>query len=188
MKATKPATLGTLEFDAIISRTESMESEIPSYATEDGYSASDNICLKPVTLDIEGVLSNAPVTWAKEHTPSASRVEMVCEEFRKLWMSRAIVTFTAGGDVYENMCIESISLPRKVEYGCDVHVPMTLKQITVTKTDIVNINIKYVRGGKTKQNTGSGQSKASSTKSSATETESKSSLLCSGAKAIGLLK
>ena len=50
MKATKPATLGTLEFDAIISRTESMESEIPSYATEDGYSASDNICLKPVTL------------------------------------------------------------------------------------------------------------------------------------------
>lgn len=103
-------------------------------------------------------------------------------------MSRAIVTFTAGGDVYENMCIESISLPRKAEYGCDVHVPMTLKQITVTKTDIVNINIKYARGGKTKQNTGSGQSKASSAKSSATETESKSSLLCSGAKAIGLLK
>ena len=58
MKATKPATLGTLEFDAIISRTESMESEIPSYATEDGYSASDNICLKPVTLEkLNGLLA-----------------------------------------------------------------------------------------------------------------------------------
>ena len=52
MKVTKPATLGTLEFDAIIERSETLESEVPQYATESGYSISDNICLKAVTLDV----------------------------------------------------------------------------------------------------------------------------------------
>ena len=33
MKATQPAKLGTLEFDAIIERTEDLESEVPQYAT-----------------------------------------------------------------------------------------------------------------------------------------------------------
>lgn len=45
MKVTKPATLGTLEFDAIIERSETLESEVPQYATESGYSISDNMRL-----------------------------------------------------------------------------------------------------------------------------------------------
>lgn len=187
MKVKKPASLGTLEFDAIIERSETLESEVPQYATESGYSISDNICLKAVSLDVEAVFSNSPVTWSKEHTASSTRVEMMCEELRKLWKQRAILTFTVGGDVYENMCIESCTLPKKVETGSSVYVQMTLTQVTITNSEAVTIDIKYARGGTSSKNTGSGQSKSSSTSSKSSGT-TKRSVACSIGIGVGLLK
>ena len=61
MEATQPARLGDFEFDAIIKRPETLSSKIPDYATEEGYSASDHICLEAVTLDVTAVISNAPI-------------------------------------------------------------------------------------------------------------------------------
>ena len=55
MEATQPARLGDFEFDAIIKRPETLSSKIPDYATEEGYSASDHICLEAVTLDVTAV-------------------------------------------------------------------------------------------------------------------------------------
>lgn len=187
-KPTKPASLGDIEFDAIIERTESLESEVPEYATESGFAVSDNICLKGVTLDVEAVFSNAPVTWKSEHTPSLVRVETMCEKLRKMWRDRSVVTFTAGSDTYENMCIESCSLPRKVETGDSIHIPFTLKQVTITSSEIVNIDIKYARGGTSGKNTGSAQSKSSSADSKSSNSGKKRSVLCSMGVAAGLLK
>ena len=190
-KPTKPASLGDIEFDAIIERTESLESEVPEYATESGFAVSDNICLKGVTLDVEAVFSNSPVTWKNEHTPSLVRVETMCEKLRKLWKDRSVVTFTVGSDTYENMCIESCSLPKKVDTGDSVHVSLTLKQVTITTSETVNIDIKYARGGTSSKNTGSAQSKSSSTdskSSTSTTTTTKRSVLCSMGIATGLLK
>lgn len=45
MLAKQPASLGGFEFDAIIKRSETMTSDVPEYATEEGYSITDNICL-----------------------------------------------------------------------------------------------------------------------------------------------
>lgn len=188
MSPTKPSTLGTLEFDAIVSRSETMDADIPEYATEAGYSVSDNICLKALTLDVEAVISNTPVTWANIHSPSQSRVETLCDEFRKLWKEKKVLTFTAGSDVYENMCIESLTLPRKAENGSSVYISLGLKQVTITSTDTAAISINYARGGKSGKNTGSGQSKSASTSSSSKKAGTRSSILCSGAKALGLFK
>ena len=75
MEATQPARLGDFEFDAIIKRPETLSSKIPGYATEEGYSASDHICLEAVTLDVTAVISNTPITWADRHPASSSRVQ-----------------------------------------------------------------------------------------------------------------
>ena len=97
-------------------------------------------------------------------------------------------TFSAGGDVYENMCIASCSLPRKVDTGSSVYVDMTLTQITITSSEVTNIDIKYAHGGKSSKNTGSGQSSASSKSSDKDSSGSKRSVACSLGIAAGLLK
>lgn len=117
MEATQPARLGDFEFDAIIKRPETLSSKIPDYATEEGYSASDHICLEAVTLDVTAVISNAPITWADRHPASSSRVQSAVEELRQLWEKRTPMTFTAGGDSYENVCIESVTFPKE-ESNC----------------------------------------------------------------------
>lgn len=117
MLAKQPASLGGFEFDAIIKRSETMTSDVPEYATEEGYSITDNICLKPRELEIEAIITNSPVTWAEQHAASSSRVETMIEELRQLWLKKTPVQFTAAGDSYENMCIRSgYTMPRFKEH------------------------------------------------------------------------
>lgn len=78
MLAKQPASLGGFEFDAIIKRSETMTCDVPEYATEEGYSITDNICLKPRELEIEAIITNSPVTWAEQHAAS--------KKLRSLWM------------------------------------------------------------------------------------------------------
>ena len=115
MLAKQPASLGGFEFDAIIKRSETMTCDVPEYATEEGYSITDNICLKPRELEIEAIITNSPVTWAEQHAASSSRVETMVEELRQLWQKKTPVSFTAAGDSYENMCITSITAPRRTK-------------------------------------------------------------------------
>lgn len=103
MEATQPARLGDFEFDAIIKRPETLSSKIPDYATEEGYSASDHICLEAVTLDVTAVISNAPITWADRHPASSSRVQSAVEELRQLWEKRTPMPIDAScKQVYYN--------------------------------------------------------------------------------------
>ena len=187
MEATQPARLGDFEFDAIIKRPETLSSKIPDYATEEGYSASDHICLEAVTLDVTAVISNAPITWADRHPASSSRVQSAVEELRQLWEKRTPMTFTAGGDSYENVCIDSVTFPKE-ESNCE-RIELKLKQVSINSTETANISIKYARGGTSKKNTGASQKSTSTAKSSSSgKSSSRSSILCSGAKAIGLFK
>ena len=133
MEATQPARLGDFEFDAIIKRPETLSSKIPGYATEEGYSASDHICLEAVTLDVTAVISNAPITWADRHPASSSRVQSAVEELRQLWEKRMPMTFTAGGDSYENVCIESVTFPK--EESNSERIELKLKQVSINSTE-----------------------------------------------------
>ena len=99
------------------------------------------------------------------------------------------MTFTAGGDSYENVCIESITFPK--ETSNSERISLKLKQVSINATETANISIKYARGGTSKKNTGASQkstSSASAKSSDGSKKSSRSSILCSGAKAIGLFK
>ena len=115
--------------------------------------------------------------------------ETMVEELRQLWLKKTPVSFTAAGDSYENMCITSITAPRTVEDGSSTRLTIKLKQASINSTDMANISVKYIRGGTSKKNTGAGQKSSSSTSGTQKdEKATKSSILCSGAKAIGLFK
>ena len=191
MPASQPAKLGNIEFDAIIERSETMASDVPEYATEAGYSVSDNVCLKPVELDVTASFSNAPVTWSGRHAASASRVESMIEEVRQLWRGRQPVTFSAAESSWDNMVVVSCTAPRKPEFGGSVKMQFKLKQITITSPEVTVISASYARGGESQQNTGAAQRTSSSAESdgSSTDTEeTRTSLLCAGAKAVGIFK
>ena len=181
--ARPPAPYVVLDFDAADS------SQIDEYVDDGILQQTWYICLKPRELEIEAIITNSPVTWAEQHAASSSRVETMVEELRQLWLKKTPVLFTAAGDSYENMCITSITAPRTVEDGSSTRLTIKLKQASINSTDMANISVKYIRGGTSKKNTGAGQKSSSSTSGTQKdEKATKSSILCSGAKAIGLFK
>lgn len=63
VRASSPASLGGIEFDSVKTKDEQLSAEVPEYATESGYTTSDDIIVKATTLTVTATIANRPVTW-----------------------------------------------------------------------------------------------------------------------------
>ena len=142
VRASSPASLGGIEFDAVKTKDEQLSAEVPEYATENGYTTSDDIIVKATTLNVTAIIANRPVTWYSRHGSSANRVAEVTRQLRKLFVSRELVTYIANGDTWENMALSSLKIPDDAESGDSVTVEFSLTQVTVTekKTALVVVS------------------------------------------------
>ncbi len=179
----QPLSINGIEFDALLSENKTYSSEVPDYAVESGYSVSDNISIKPMELEITGHLTNTPVTWASHGT---GRVEGVVAQLENLYHSKQLVTVVTSTDVYNDMAIMSLSVPKDESNKTSRDVRMTLKKITIVSAQSTTIPAAYIRGGDTGANaetsgTGSkGSASASGSGSSGSEkkeSEGKASIL-----------
>lgn len=166
VRASSPAKLGGIEFDAVITKSEELSAESPEFATEKGYSVSDTIIIKPTTLSIEAVVANRPVTWLSRHGSSANRISEVTRQLRKMFTDRELVTYSANGDTWDNMSIVGLSIPDDAESGDSIKVSISLKQVTVTEKQMALVTVSFPRGGTSGTNVGSVSSKKSTSKSS----------------------
>lgn len=170
-RASNPAKLGNVEFDAVTSMTESLTAESPEYTTESGYTCSDHKIIKATQLTVQGKIANRPVTWADRHTPSNSRIADGRRQLLELFRSKQLVSYIQNGVTWNNMSVDGLELPDNEDDGDVLNFTVKLKQITVTQTETTLIVISFPRGGTTNANTGS----ASTAKTSKTATSAKSS-------------
>lgn len=156
----QPCSVNGIEFDALISESRGYSSEVPEYAVEDGYEVSDNISLKPMTLEITGNLTNTPVTWDNHGT---GRVEAVVAQLESLYLSRQLVTVSTSTDIYTNMAITSLTVPKDTENKTSRVIRMSLKKVVVVSSQMTSIPASYVRGGDTGANAGTSGTGSSGT-------------------------
>lgn len=154
MRARQPVSLDGIEFDALIDITESLEADAPEYPVEEGYNVNDTIILKPRQINLTVYLSNTPVTWKERFGDTKDRVNDVCTKLYELYEERKTVILGTTDAVYEDYCITSISLPRNVDNGTSMEIPITLKEVRKTQTKTTTIPASYKRAGKTKTNAG----------------------------------
>lgn len=147
----RPCSINGIEFDALINENKGYSSEVPEYAVEAGYSVEDNISIKPMTLEITGHLTNTPVTWAGHGT---GRVETVVAALENLYLSRQLVTVTTSTDVYNNMAIVSLTVPKDETNKTSREIKISLKQVTIVSSQMTTIPAGYRRGGDTGANAG----------------------------------
>lgn len=173
IRATSPAVLGGIEFDSVLTKDEQLSAEVPDFATENGYSVSDAIIIKPTTLSVEAVVANRPVTWLSRHGSSSNRIADVTRQLRKIFVDRELVTYSANGDTWDNMAITSLNIPDDAESGDSIKVSFALKQVTVTRKQTALVTVSFPRGGTSSTNAGSVSSKK--TGSSSTSSSKKTS-------------
>ncbi len=142
----QPCSINGIEFDALINESRTYSSDVPEYAVEDGYCVSDNISIKPMEMEITGYLTNTPVTWAGHGT---GRVEAVVAQLENLYFSRRLVTVSTSTDVYTDMAITSMTVPKDEGNKTSREIRVCLKKVTKVSAQVTSIPASYIRGGDT---------------------------------------
>lgn len=173
MAKLRPVNLGGIEFDALISQTDSYTSEVPSYAVESGYEVSDNISIKPLTVELTTYITNTPVTWIKRkgHKPNKKRTTKLVNKLKRLYFKRSLVSLKTTTGSYSNMAIISLSIPKDSENKSSREIKISLQQVNKVSSSMTSIPSSYVTGGDTgadagTASTGGGSSSSGSRSSS----------------------
>lgn len=143
----QPVNIGGIACDALIHHELGMETDIPDYPVEEGFSVQDTMILKPKTLTLTVIVSNTPITFRSGASPT--RVQQVAARFQELYTRRELITVTSSKGVFKNMGITSLSLPYDVSTKTSLEIPITLKEVLTTSSKTVTIPSEYRRGGDT---------------------------------------
>ena len=192
-RATQPVEIEGIAFDALIESSEQLSADAPTYPTEDGFSVSDSIILKPLTLSMTLYLTNTPVTWRNRNGVSTSRVQDVIKKLEELYFEKKTVTITTSEKTYYNMAILSLELTKNKETGTSREIPISFQQVRIAEAKTTTIPDSYGKSGATGANAGTASTtesvkgSGSSTNSTGSE-QSKGSLAYNAALSAGLFK
>lgn len=153
-KATRPVSINGIEFDALIDETRTLDSTVPEYSVESGFSVSDAIILNPEKLSMTLFVTNMPVTWHRQHGGNKGRVADVCKQLEELYYAGEPVTITTSDATYSSMAIESLTLGKKLETGYSREIPISFKKIRVTSAKSTTIPDSYGKSGKSAASAG----------------------------------
>lgn len=204
-RAKQPVSVNGIEFDALISQTDTMEATVPEYTVEDGFVVSDAIILNPEKLDMVLYITDTPVTWYSRHGSGQDRVETIVKQLQELYFTAEPTTVVTSAKSYTNMAIESLSIAKSLEIGYAREVSISFKKIRVTSAKTTTIPDSYGKSGTTQASagtastssgssggssgsgSGSGGGSSGSGSNSGSSGGSKSSILYSAANSIGLI-
>lgn len=161
-KAKQPVSINGIEFDALIDSDEGYEAQVPEYPTEKGFSVSDNITLKPETLNMTLFVTDTPVTWKNRHGGGPGYTEGIVAQMKALYFAKQPVTVTTSESVYENMAITNLNIKKSTEVGYAREIPIVLKKIVVTESATVTIPDSYGKSGTTGASAGTANTTAAS--------------------------
>lgn len=186
MKAIEPVSIDGTEFDARINSQEHMSATVPEYPTENGVSISDNVALDAMELTMTLYLTATPITWASRHGSGEEHIEATCEKLRKQYASREPLEVVTSNRTYSNMVIKDVQFKKSDDIGVAMEIPITLKQVTTTSSEKVDIPAGLGKGGTTKKDTGrTGTGSASVTQSSGSSSPGSSGSSSSGSGSSG---
>lgn len=183
--ANKFVRIGRFVLDVTLSEDHTFEADVTDYPVESGGSVSDNIRPRPMKITIEGVISDTPLTSNTTNRPAAFtepkgytvdavsggtnaetsgefEVKFLPSEeafayLQQIWESRDTVTVQTSLGTWENMAMESFSVPRSKETTGGLKFTAQFKQIQ----KVTNERIKSsVRNGNGKRNRGPQTGKA----------------------------
>jgi hypothetical protein len=132
-----------LTFDAVVSEVDTLtntvtEHEVESVAGAAAGSIVDHVKRKPRILAIEGVFSGSPFVAPEDLplTPSAARFQL-----EWIYENALLVTVTTPDKSYDNMVLESLSVPRNRSTGDSLQFSAQFRQVrfAVLKESFVRV-------------------------------------------------
>lgn len=128
----QPNVIGGLSIDATLEEFHERQAEVTDHPVEGGSFIQDHIVNRPKRVRIRGMITDTPL-----NRMAGTYVADAFETLEGLYEARELITAVTGFTVYDNMAIESISMPRAREGA--LRFSIDLKQVTLTAGQTVPI-------------------------------------------------
>ena len=141
-----PVKIGSnLIFDCVLRESHDMTNKVTEFPVEDGSSISDHIISSPRELQIEGIITNSPVSIfggrlsegargtaqdGKLTGRGVNRAELAFKELERIHTSGQLVNITGRYKVYENMAMISAPVVRDPGDGDSIHFTASFRTIS----------------------------------------------------------
>lgn len=146
------ASVGAVQFDAVVSETHIEEAEITDHPIEGADEVSDNIRRKPDSIQINGIVTNTPIAILASLTapsplttsirPSfGDRVGDAYAELRRIKNTGTLVDVVTTLREYSNMAITSLSTTRDKDTGNVLNCIVSLREMQITSTLASNLPV-----------------------------------------------
>lgn len=149
-----PVTIDGIEFDAMLEKSINLNSSVPKYPVEDGYSVSDAIINDPLEIEMTLYVSPTPVTFLSKHGVGYSRVTSVVEMLTKKWEEKTPVKIVTQESIYTDMGITSINIKESKDTKRTKEISIKAQKIVITSKETTDIPSSILQSGKTASNGG----------------------------------
>ena len=133
-------TVGLLEFDCSLAETHTEDAEVTDHPVELGATISDHIRTLPVSVEINGLITNTPLVYlaslfAKSPVkmdlsfPVHDRVDAAYKKLIELKDGGALIDVVTSLRTYSDMAITSISVSRDAANGNVLNCTVALREI-----------------------------------------------------------
>jgi len=135
-------TIASFEVDAVLSETHVFSRQITENPVENGQPINDHIIINPVTLEIQCIVTDAPIKGIIEGVQNAydnflkgSRYTNDCfGALYALYELKDFLTVYTQYRTYEKMVVENITISRAPEDGEALIFTISLKQVRVVRS------------------------------------------------------
>lgn len=167
--------LGELLIDAVIKETHELRAQISEHPTETGESFCDHVQTMPVQLQIEGIISNTPMTLIALTALSSlanyltDRSNDLAEDallkLENIFAKREPIIIATTLKEYPHMVLESLTVERGGRTSQSLHFKASAKQIRQVNQKLIDLPAPKVERAKPKQRMGKQESKTASEQS-----------------------
>lgn len=166
-KAFRPVSVAGIEFDALINESRSLTADTPEYPIETGFVISDSLILKPQVLSMTLFLTDTPISWRRRSGGAQGKIQYVIDRLEEAYFKRELVKVVTSDKTYTNMAITAITIAKSTETGYAREIPITFKEVLVTKSATTTIPAAYGKSGTSGSNAGTAGTKTGSTPAAA---------------------
>ena len=128
-----------IQLDASLKESHNYTAKATAFPIEDGSEISDHVLINPITVTIDGFITNSPIKYLEGFrsdidykTGSGERHKTVFKLLNELFTNKTKIEIITGLESYSDMIIESLTVPRDAATGQALRFSMSLKQIKTT--------------------------------------------------------
>jgi len=135
--------------DVAVSEGHEFPSEVTQHPVETGADLTDHVRNRPIMITLEGVVSDTPIGLvANERSEDVLPSDEALAKLKEIRNRREPVTITTSLGTYENMAMQSLSVPRSSSTGEALRFTCVFVQIQLITNERTTIRVAEPRGKK----------------------------------------